>query len=515
MICTTTLLLIITLPLKGQRRIFAIQLGAFQNSTPDLSSFQSLKDLGQLFTDRRADGLTRLRLGDYPQRTVADSILRIVRKRGFHDAFTFQLEEKRTILPDSIFATSGKNVLYTIQVGTYIDRNSLPNTSELKQLGSLYELQEDGFIKLRLGAFLSKDSAEALLKTVRKYGYSRAFIAEIDPKVMLRDLTTNEKGELFQTTNVYKRMKGKLNNRYDIVAHVYVSGQSVSGYFNDPQTGQHRRFSYYGKLDSSFVFASGSRFIPQSLKLHFKDRESGEVLALHLQESYDEGGIRWEIISMYRKQVRNHQHGQVGADLYLEYPYSYELANKAEAQKLLHSLAQIKDYKDPYTAAALVEKQLSSNVRLVSASFPEYTWLSETYETKILENDRHFFTVRLLYERIGKQAESRISFRSWDLRNGEELTLANQLRPGADKALRNLLRRKLSQRYAHLRPSTADINASVEEMLANYYFTAMGISFFRQHQPWSAIEGSITLSVTYQEIAQWLRENSLARSNKL
>ncbi|WP_448520152.1 hypothetical protein [Rhodoflexus sp.] len=493
--------------LQAQMRSFAIQLGVFQN--PDPNRFRSLQDLGSILQDVHPNGMIRLRLGDYPRRAMADSILLIVRRRGFKDAFTYQREEQRRSPMENIIAASGRNILYSIQVGVYIDRNSVPNTANLKHLGVLHELQEDGFIKLRLGAFVSRDSANQVLKAIREAGYTRAFITEVSPLVMQRDISADDMGESFQTSTLYKRMKGKINGKFDVIVHVYMGGQSISGYYNDPQTGEHKRFSYHGGLDNNpLVLTSNSRLTPQTLNFSFRDKESGQTVSMNLRESYEAGAVKWDVMSLYRKKVKEHQGDQIGADVYLEYPYTGELSNKIAEQRINVSLAQIKGYTDPGSVGALVERQLNSNVRLVNAAYPQYSWLSETYETKILENDRHIFSVRMLYERINNQTESQIIFRSWDMRTGQELTLANQLRPGADKMLRILLRRKLGERYANLRPTLTDINASVEEMLLNYYFTATGITFFREHKPWSMIEGSITLSVTYQEILQWLQDNS-------
>lgn len=498
--------------LSAQTRRFAVQLGVFR--TPDVKRFQSLRDLGEILQDAHPNGMTRIRLGDYPRRVTADSILRIVRQRGFKDAFTFQVETPPPASVENIIAASGRNILYTIQVGVYIDRNSLPNTSELKHLGTLYELQEDGFIKLRLGAFATRDSANAVLKAVRNYGYVRAFITEVSPLVMRRDigtLTDDTGEELFQTAAVYKRMKGKINGKQDVVAHVYLGGQSISGYYNDPETGQHRRFHYHGSLENpiAIAFASAGDNRPQTLNFTFRDKETGKTLNMNLTEAYDGGSARWEIMSFYRKKVKEHRGEQIGADLYLEYPYTRDLAAKIAEQRINAELVQLKGYADPGGIGALIEKQLNTNVRLVSAFYPQYAWLSETYETKILENDRHIFSVRMLYERVSNRTETKIAFRSWDMRTGEELTLANSLLPGYEKALRTLLRKKTGERYAHLRPSLTDINASVEEMMSNFYFTATGISFFRDHKPWSVIEGAITVSVPYGEIAQWLRDKSL------
>jgi hypothetical protein len=498
----------------AQTRRFAIQLGVFQN--PNMERFRRLQDLGSLLQDKHPNGLARIRLGDYTRRVVADSILQIVHRRGFKDAFTFQLDEPTRSPIENMIAASGRNILYTIQVGVYIDRNSIPNTRDLKNLGTLYELQEDGFVKLRLGAFVTRDSANAILKIVRDYGYSRAFITEVSPLVMKRDISaaTDDIEESFQTASIYKRMKGKMNGKWDVVVHVYMGGQSVSGYYNDPETGQHKRFSYHGSLDNPVSFASNNRIAPQSLNFNFPDKESGKIISMNLKEVYEEGSVQWEVMSLYRKKVKDYQGEQIGADIYLEYPFTQQLANKAAQQHINAGLVQIKDYTDPADVGVLVEKQLNKNVRLVSALYPKYSWLSETYETKILENDRYIFSVRMLYERINNQTESAITFRSWDLRTGQELTLANQLRPGADRALRTLLRKRLGQRYAKLRPSLTDVNASVEEMLTKYYFTATGISFFRDHKPWSVIEGSITLSVPYKDIAQWLHEKNVVAARR-
>lgn len=499
---------------QAQTRSFAIQLGVFRN--PDAKRFSSLQDLGSILQDTHPNGLIRIRLGDYPRRVIADSILTIVRRRGFRDAFTFQLEEQVRSPMEALIAASGRNILYTIQVGVYIDRNSVPNTANLKSLGVLHELQEDGFIKLRLGAFATRDSANRILKIVRDAGYSRAFITEVSPLVMKRDIsgTADDMSESLQASGIYRRMRGKMNGTFDIVAHVYIGGQSISGYYNDPQTGEHKPFSYHGSLDNPVTFVTTPRLTPQTLNFSFKDKESGKTVSMSLKESYETGSVRWDIMSFYRKKVKDHQGEQIGADVYLEYPYTQELPNKAAEQRINLILAQISGYTDPASVGALVEKQLNANVRLVNAVYPQYSWLSETYETKILENDHHIFSVRMLYERVSNKTENKIVFRSWDMRTGQELTLANQLRPGADKMLRTLLRRKLGERYAHIRPTLTDLNASVEEMLVNYYFTATGITFFREHKPWSMIEGSLTVSVPYKEIAQWLQDNNVVAARR-
>ncbi|MCS7019812.1 MAG: SPOR domain-containing protein [Cytophagales bacterium] len=509
--CLACCLIVASCHVYAQTRKFAIQLGVFQK--PNTNRFEKLQDLGTLLQDPHPSGFTRIRLGDYPRRVMADSILRIVRQRGFTDAFVFQVEQ-----PDwsaeNILAATGKTTLYTIQVGVYIDRNSLPNPAALKHLGTLYELQEEGFIKLRLGTFTTRDSAEAVLKVIRDYGYVRAFVTETNPTVMNRDLRaladrTGE--EALQAASTYKRMKGKINNQYPVVAQVYLSSQSVSGYYNDPETGQHKYFHYHGGLENPITtFASNNRQLPQTFHLHFRDKQSGKNISLSLSESYDNGSAKWEIISLYRKKVKDYQGNQIGSDIYVEYPYTRDLPSKIAEQRINAALSQIKGYTDPSSIGNLAERLLAANMRLVETIYPQYNWISETYETKILENDRHIFSVRMLYERINNQTENKLLFRSWDMRTGQELTLSNQLLPGYEKALRTLLRKRIGEQYAHLRPTITDLNASVEEMLTRYYFTATGISFFREHKPWSAIEGNITFSIPYKDIAQWLRDKSLA-----
>jgi SPOR domain len=516
------LFLVLSGPMVAQHLLpkprFAVQLGVFK--APDEAKFLPLTDLGRLLRDSVPGGRLRLRLGDYPTRAQADSVLAVAKDRGF--AGLFVIPAPKGAAAPGVLSAAGRGTRYTVQLGAYQDRSSVPNAKQVQSLGSLYELEQGSTLKLRLGDYGNRAAAAKDLATVKKLGYRDAYISEADPSTLAREnLTLAATGREFQTSNTYKRMEGTLNGKWRIVAHVYFSGASLSGYYADPNTRERRQFTYYGyrpnepqipitttKIKANLPGAPSSQAGSGGLQFAAKDPATGQELRFNLRENYPPTSAQVNVVSVYRKKTQPVAQGEIGADVYLEYPTITRLADAAVAQRLNPQLVQIKGISDPKSLLSQLDQQLTSGLKEVNGHYPNYRWLSQTFETKILENDRNLLSVRLLQEHVIDEPKNRVAHRSWDLATGNELKISEQLANGYERQLKLILRRKLGKKYADLRPSLADVNRSVAEMLGNYYFTSTGLVFFRPYQAESKIQEPVEITLDYNELRPFIKLNS-------
>ncbi len=500
---------------------FAVQLGVFK--VPDDRKFQSFADLGSILTDSVAGGLVRLRLGDYTDRAKADSTLAVLRERGLKSVFIIAAPDAAPA-KGFLTASAQQPTAYMVQLGAYADRSSLPsNLDKVRALGNLQELEENDLLKLRLGTFDSRNDAVAQANKAKKLGFKNAFVSVAEPVTLKREtLVRGATGKSFEITNTYKRMEGLLNNKLPVVVQMYFNGASLLGFYNDPETGEFKKFVYYGYQTSNVRLAnvikdgsqmSGSAFKGaiggQQVRITARDQASGKELKFTLKEAYSPQSVQIVIKSLYRKKVRPAKDGEIGADLYLEYPIITQSSNASLAPQLNPQFVLLKGVTNPNAPHSQVDIQLADGLKKVTVLYPQYRWLSETLETKVLENDKDLLSVRFVEECVIAEPKSKISHKSFIISTGHELKLGELLIAGHDRVLRAALRRKIGKKYAESRPTLTDVNTSIEEMIQNYYFTSKGIVFYRQYQANSAIQEPIELTVEYKEIRSLIKPASL------
>ncbi len=502
---------------------FAVQLGVFK--VPDERKFQLFADLGNILTDSVAGGLVRLRLGDYTDRAKADSVLSVLRGRGLKSVFII-------IAPDSspakgfLTASAQQPTAYVVQLGAYADRSSMPsNLDKVKTLGNLQELEENDLRKLQLGTYDSRKQAMAQANSAKQLGFKNAFVSVAAPTTLKREtLVRGATGKSFEITNTYKRMEGLLNNKLPVVVQMYFNGASLLGFYSDPETGESKKFVYYGyqtndarlaKVTKDGSQISGSAFEPkgaiagQQLRITAKDQANGKELKFNLKEVYSPQSVQIVIKSLYRKKVQPAKEGEIGADLYLEYPIITRSGNASLAPRLNPKFVLLKGVTNPSTLNGQADIQLADGLKKVTLLYPQYRWLSETLETKVLENDKDLLSVRFVEECVIAEPKSKVSHKSFIISTGQELKLGELLLSGHDKVLRASLRQKIGKKYAGSRPTLTDVNTSIEEMIQNYYFTTKGIVFYRQYHANSAIQEPIELTVDYKEIRSLIKPASL------
>lgn len=137
---------------------YAVQLGAYKN--PDMTIFSILDEYGTVYTEASADGLTRIKLGNYASRSEAESVLKAIRNIGYRDAFLSPAGDAVSSIDSDIpMAEIVSHVPSSFSYGRegYVNPESLPIWSQLSDyqrenviyLDGVLHIDEDGqFIPL-------------------------------------------------------------------------------------------------------------------------------------------------------------------------------------------------------------------------------------------------------------------------------------------------------------------------------------------------------------------------------
>jgi cell division septation protein DedD len=537
---------------EKKKEVFVIQLGSFK--MPDETRFTSLADLGEIYTEYVPSiRFTRIKLGHYETRKKAEEILKIVHLRGYTKAqivkdfiiektnySTTKVENNPPLVPPTkqdTTPTEGRKLgrppmarppAYSIQLEATEKKIGKVNINDLNQIGRVFEVEQDSLKKLLVGIFTNKDSAEINLAKVRQMGYRDAFIVETNLQNVLTTLPSSPMSEglaqtyrpirNLETASFYKRMEGKLNNTYDVIVHAYFSNNSITGFYDDPRNKFRKKFVYYGyragtnnlpetqfSSENGLIVKASASPKNEGVKLSFavKDIETGENLSFSLRETYPTGSAQFDVINIYKKKSYNKAgEREVGVDLYIEYPAVIGLGSQLVENRINMVASQLSDQTGE-TMMSRVDAYLKEGLEKVSKENQQYQWLSQTYETKILENTKNLLSLRMSSELILAEPESKVVHKSFNMSNGSEITLKDVLNVGFEATLNLILKDKISKQYAKLQPKPTEVKAIVEEMMKNYYFTSQSIVFFRDYQKGKTIAEVIEMSVPYSDI-KWL-----------
>jgi cell division septation protein DedD len=495
-----------------EKSVFYIQLGLLRY--PDTLQFASLKSYGKLYQEP-ANDLVRVLLGKYADRETATNQLNTIRQQGFKDAFLVQRQEVLAAAPSP--TAVGK--LFTVQIGAYKDKKTLPNTAHLEKYGRVSIVQEGGWYKLRLGLFQKEDEAKALVNRVRGLGFSKAalYVLKKMPTAPREGFLPRSDVSILQTPSFYKRMQGKMNGSQLVVVHLYYTENSFSGYYTDPNTAERKRFTYYGvnlndKSTEKQKDVYITRFGGDSFGLSFgiKDKDTGKENTFTLTEQYNSGSAHFNIMTMYKTKIKKLNTGEIGADVFVEYPLMVEFPDAKVQQKFNALSLQFSETTHEGNLNTKIETQLQSDLNTVNKFFPKYNWLSETYENRIIENSNSLLSIRYYAESILATPKISIKHKSFNLKTGQQLLLTDLLMNNYAAELRKVLDTKFRAKILKFNKLTAaEMNTAVSEMLTNYYFTSYGIVFFLENKFGNKLPHGIEVSVPYREIKQVVKPEFL------
>lgn len=165
---------------------YAVQVAAL--SKPDLQSFASLTDLGQVYSKREGNTF-KVRVGVFGTRAEANRALSSVKARGYSGAF-LTTEEGNAGLQAKSPNTGGGNTsgnfappapannnTYKIQLAAYRNPQYF-DPAPIANLGTIEEGQKNGLVVKYLSGFSTLDEAKQALRRAKAAGFSTAFVVQ-------------------------------------------------------------------------------------------------------------------------------------------------------------------------------------------------------------------------------------------------------------------------------------------------------------------------------------------------
>lgn len=516
--------------------IFYVQLGLLRY--PDTLQFASLQAEGKLYQESADNNMTRILLGKYPDRKTAVQKVETIKQKGFNGVFIVQRNEQtlenqavanKNIANQTIASTNDadKSVapsspnselkLYSVQLGAFKTKSQIPNTKHIEHYGKIILIQEGAYTKLRLGVFKQEEDALAVLNRVKAYGfpYAGLFVVHGLPASSREGFIPTTENAALQTASFYKRMQGKINGSQAVVVHLYYTESSFSGYYTEPMTAERKKFTYYGvnlndKTQPQQRDVYITRFGGDSFGLNFgiKDKDTGKENVFSLNEQYQKGSANFDVVTVYRKKIKRLTHGEIGADVFVEYPLMTTYTDKLVQQRFNASALQFTDGHSGSNINTKIESQLLSDLNQINQHFPKYNWISETYENRVIENSNYLLSIRYHVESILASPKVNVKHKTFNLKNGQLLTKNDVFVGNSDNELKKLLDSKLKTKASKLKIKPADLSKISTAMLQNYYITSYGVVFFYDSQVANK-QAAIEICLPFKEIKNIVKADFL------
>jgi hypothetical protein len=493
------------------KAVFYIQLGLLRY--PDTLQFASLRELGNLYEEKSDNDMTRILLGKYADRSLATEKLKLATSKGFLGLFLVQRQES-DVISSNIKSTNSSvppPIIYAVQLGAFTTK--IPSTENIEKYGKIFSVKESKYTKLRIGYFHKEEDALAVLNRVRAYGFSKAGLYVLHQPLAAsgHDFFPQTEALAFQSASFYKRMQGKINGSQLIVVHLYYTENSFSGHYTDPNTAERKKFTYHGvnlndKSQNKQKEVYITRFGDDSFGLSFgiKDKETGKENVFSLNEQYQKGAAHFDVVTVYRKKIKKLATGEIGADVFVEYPIMSDYTDKSVEKKFNALSLQFSETKSESNINAKIEHQLLADLNQINKYFPKYNWISETYENRIIENSNYLLSIRYHIENILATPKTSIKHKTFNLKNGQEIKLTNLFSGNYTTELKKIIEAKLKLKATKLKLTNNEITGISNKMLQNFYVTSYGVVFFYDRNTDNK-QGSLEISLPYRELKTILK----------
>jgi len=193
--------------------LYTIHLGAFVDAK--MADFQEVRTLGYLYSQQFDSKLSQIYLGEFEREAQARNVLEQVKHNGYPEAYV----TRRPL-------DKGQEVK-VIQLAAYPIGEPI-DWSEYEFLGSLHTFYENDHIKILNGPFINDPIIDDRLRTLRKMGFSDAFVRTVN-SVKMHEVTGFELSDV--EVNASFVWEGQSSNRkpqtYDMTGDRIVRAQTA------------------------------------------------------------------------------------------------------------------------------------------------------------------------------------------------------------------------------------------------------------------------------------------------
>ncbi len=163
--------------------LYGVQLGAFKEVVP-VARFKDLKNV-DAFMDK--DGLIRYVVGHFGIYSQAESLLKVIKEKGYPDAFVVNVNNARKFADEvisidnvNIKRTLKGKVEYRIQVGAFKDEVPEELAAMYLKIEGIEEVSDKELTYLTVGKYNTYEEAKAYQQGIRDAGISDAFVIALN-----------------------------------------------------------------------------------------------------------------------------------------------------------------------------------------------------------------------------------------------------------------------------------------------------------------------------------------------
>jgi hypothetical protein len=181
-----------------QLPLYGVQLGAFKEVIP-VSRFKELKNV-DAFMDK--NGLIRYVVGHFSINSQAETLLEVIRKKGYKDAFVVNVNDER-MFSDEVISVNNINIRaglvgkveYRVQIGAFKESIPSKTANMYLKVEGIKNLILGEYTYLTAGNYKTYKEAKAYLQGIKAAGIEDAFVIAINngKKISLQQAKDFEK----------------------------------------------------------------------------------------------------------------------------------------------------------------------------------------------------------------------------------------------------------------------------------------------------------------------------------
>lgn len=157
-------------PQNSPEAVYQIQIASLVD--PQYNDYKKLSKIGYVFAVELENGLTRVRLGSYSSKSLANRKLQQVRAKGFNSAMLIKVPLEQ------------KDEVYMVQLASFDQQDAVPWPRLLSLSPNLCAQLTNDKIKVGVGPFAQKESAERQLNSLKGKARDDIFIKRISIKAI-------------------------------------------------------------------------------------------------------------------------------------------------------------------------------------------------------------------------------------------------------------------------------------------------------------------------------------------
>lgn len=154
----------------AQEVVYDIQLATYAG--PNYEKFKALRTIGYVYEEQLNNSLTRIWMGTYSTKKIADKKLAVIKKNGFKDAFVSSKSIKE------------EDAVYIVQLITYDMQDDIYWPDWQRIATNLVVQLSDNHVRVATGPYYTKEEAEAALSRLKGNAPTDIYVKKVSSKVL-------------------------------------------------------------------------------------------------------------------------------------------------------------------------------------------------------------------------------------------------------------------------------------------------------------------------------------------